>query len=103
MILANLKDWVSEFVRLGVTVFFCPIIVSEIIKFKILQKAKKKLQIILLDHELVITYFALLEKFREIFMVTVSYATLMDSVIMRRLPSEISLRSLNIFVFPLQP
>ena len=56
-VLANLKDWVLKIVGLGVTVFLCPIIVTQM---KFTSKKQEK-RIIPSDQELVNKYFDLLK------------------------------------------
>ena len=60
-VLANLKDWVLELVGLGVTVFLCPIIVSQM---KFTSKKQEK-RIIPSDKELVNKYFDLLNSLKQ--------------------------------------
>ena len=72
-VLANLKDFVSELVDLGVTVFLCPIIVSEILKFTWYETIHKREHIIRLDEDLVTKYFALLKEFNKLYWV-ISYS-----------------------------
>ena len=66
----TLKDWALELAKLGITVFFCPMIISQMIPCKriILKRVIKS------DKDLISNYFALLTEFPELHTVDISYS-----------------------------
>ena len=79
----NLKDWALELVNLGITVYFCPIIVSQAFTFS----RSKVRSVIKSDQELKANYLFLLKKFQENHELTISCSDGFQS------ESEISLKT----------
>ena len=82
-VIDNLKDWGLELVSLGITVSFCPIIVSQTFTFS---KSKVR-SVIKSDQELKANYLFLLKKFQENHELTISCSDGFQS------ESEISLKT----------
>ena len=76
LIIDKLKDWALELVGLGITVFFCPIIVSQTIKCY-----ENEIEVIIKsDQKLIINYFSLLTVFRKLHIIKISYSDGFESI-----------------------
>ena len=95
----TLNNWALELARLGIAVFFCPIIVSQTIKCR-----DNEIDVIInSDQELMTDYFALLTELQDSSGDAISCSHGFRSKTELISASKALLQSLNSFVFPKQP